>query len=145
MKTLVLSFVALCFAQLSFAGTLVCWKTDFTNVKTPFMTAEINAPGSLSNIRFLYRNSEKDAPELVNGDVITSNHSPYKGNQEFSLSNGDWLILPVNLSNANLVHVETNGIGYYKGENGALIGNTVTGDNEAGTHYSYRLNCRSNE
>lgn len=126
----------------SFAGQLNCWKTNFRDVKKPYMTAEIVADNKLKNIRFLYKNTEeKDIARTVVGKKIVTKHSPYLGNVRYDI--GSDLILPGDLSNAALIRAEEKGIGYGKGENGVIIGSFSSGGDGAGNHYSTRLSCRS--
>lgn len=77
---------------------------------------------------------------VVEPALITSNHSPYKGNNEYVLVNAR-LILPVDLSPEALKAKIKTGIGLGGGENAAIIGNMEDGDG-AGSHYSIRLRCR---
>jgi hypothetical protein len=131
------------------ADTLNCWKTNFTDPKSPFMSATIVGNSVLSNITFNYKNSgEENTPGHVKPTYIDpadkkDTHSPYKGNNRYTLKNGDTLVLPVDLSNKNLKKVLKKGIGEYKDENGAIIGFWKDGDSEGGNHYSVRLNCES--
>jgi|GEM_PF-6297026 len=123
------------------APVLNCWKVDFRPNK-PFMSASIVGNNLLTDIRFNYRGTDlKDSEGDVKGELITSNRSPYKGNVRYFIKGTGELILPLDLSNDNLVEVEAKGIGYYKKENGVII-SSVDGDG-AGNHISYRLSCRS--
>lgn len=140
MKNLLVALLALSSSSAFAAPTLNCWKTDF-HPSTPFLSASIVGKNKLADIRFNYKDSLKDTDGDVKGEVIATNHSPYKGNVRYSIDAGD-LILPADLSNDNLESVEKGGIGYYKGENGVII-SSVDGDGEGGNHVSYRLSCRS--
>lgn len=143
MKKRMLFSATILMMNVASAATLNCWKTDFKSVKTPFMTASIEAEG-LRDIKFLYRNSGLTAPAgIVRGEPIATNHSPYRGNVRYFVNGAGDLILPANLTNENLVAVEAQGLGVYKNENGVLI--SSWGDDEAGNHVSYRLSCRSHE
>jgi hypothetical protein len=144
MKKIFLTLMIVFAASTSFSATLNCWKTNFNNVKTPYLSARILSHTSLADIQFLYKTSKETSMSgAVNGTLINSNHSPYKGNVSYTLSNGDTLILPPNLSNGNLTSVEMSGIGYFKSENGVIIGSFRDGDAEGGSHFSERLSCRS--
>jgi hypothetical protein len=137
--------IALVASQVSFGATLQCWKTNFTEARTPFMTAKILSNSRLSNIEFPYQKSgEENTPGPIKATKITSNHSPYKGDNAFYLKNGDTLVLPADLSKDNLDDVKSGGIGFYKDENGAIIGFS-SGDSEGGNHYSIRLDCSSDK
>ena len=147
MKTLSLVLVSLILSSSSFASTLKCWKTDF-NAAAPFMTAEIVSHNELKNIQFHYKNTN-DNPAFTNipgsliGSLITSNRSPYKGNNQFKAPYFV-LNLPTDLSNRNLEAVLPNGISrLYKNENGAMIYDANAGDSEGGSHLSARLRCSS--
>ena len=147
MKKLSVLFLGGLFATSAMAkDTLQCWKVDF-HPKTPFLTATILSNSKLEDIQFHYKETqEEDTLGKVKGDKITSNHSPYKGNNEYTLKNGHRLILPLKLDAASLKKTKKKGIGGpYKGENGVIIGDFSTGDGEGGTHYSVRLDCTAVE
>lgn len=128
---------------LSQAATLKCWKTNFTQATAPFMAAEIGAGNSLSNIRFLYKNAqEQNFPGTLEGKLITTSRSPYKGNVAYGATPYLAIILPTDLSEQNLAATVEKGIGFYKGENGVIIGQSTEGG-EGGSHYSERLVCHS--
>lgn len=142
MKTFIIALALVSPPALA-APTLNCWKTDFHPNK-PFMSATIVGKNRLSDIRFNYTNSGlSDADGEVAGELITTNHSPYKGNVRYVIKGTGDLILPADLSNANLESVEKDGIGYFKGENGVVISSLDGDDDGAGNHVSYRLSCRT--
>lgn len=149
MLKLVVTTFAFALSTAAFADTLSCWKTNFTDPTTPFMTATIVGNNTLSNITFNYKNSGEDntpghtKATYIDPDDKKDTHSPYKGNDRYTLKNGDTLVLPTDLSNKNLRKVLKGGIGYYKGENGVIIGSWADGDSEGGNHYSIRLDCSS--
>lgn len=151
MKNLILLITMLIganvFAAAPRAATLECWKTHFTHARVPFMSAVIEDDHILSNIRFHYRENGviPAAPKgEVEGQLITSNRSPYKGMNNFNIQTSFYgmerLILPADLSSRNLAALTR---AYYKGENAVIIGN-FNGDG-AGSHFSVRLICRSNK
>jgi hypothetical protein len=142
-KHFALSFALTLLTSSAFAATLNCWKTDFHPQK-PFMTATILPDSRLADIQFNYKDFNgvlTNTNAAVKGEDITSNHSPYRGNVEYDLAGGLTLILPQDLSNKNLIAIEKKGLGYYKNENGVVIGSTE--DGEGGGHLSWRLSCRS--
>ncbi len=95
-------------------------------------------------VHFLYKNSgEKGAPGIIQGQLNTSNHSPYKGTIGYRLPSV-FFVLPANLSDSALVAIAKGGIGYNTNENGVMIG-TLGANADAGNHYSYRLMCRSDK
>lgn len=141
MKNLIL-LASILIGSNSFAATLQCWKTNFTQVRTPFMSATIEDHHILSNVRFHYKNDGVVplAPKgEIEGEMITTNRSPYKGMNDFDITVSflgmHRLILPADLSNSNL----KKSVKY--GENGVIIGSTE-GDS-AGSHFSVRLICQS--
>lgn len=125
------------------ASTLKCWNT-YSKSKVPFFRAEVVDNNTLVGVRILHKNTEvKNTEGKVKGELITSNRSPYKGNNRFQLTNAE-LTLPVDLSPQALIAKEKTGIGMGKGENGVLIYSSEFGDG-AGSHVSIRLRCRNYE
>lgn len=127
---------------------LKCWNAYFLNARAPYMSAVIVEDNVLSNIRFHYKNNDGKFPTApagqIEGQLITSNRSPYKGMNDFiittELHGPDRLILPTDLSNENLQLVSQS---HRNRENGVVIG-TFDGDG-SGSHFSVRLVCTSNK
>ena len=142
---------SLLLAQAAGAATLSCWDTHYKHTKTPLFTATIAASNTLKDITFNYQTNFEKADDLttpgaVDGKEITSNHSPYKGDYDYALKSGDRLILPADLSKYALSNSEPDGIGYQKGENGVIIGDTSSsGDCDGGCHVSTRLECEADQ
>ncbi len=97
-------------------------------------------------MRYYYKEDGKAplAPEgQISGELITTNHSPYKGMNDFDVTASFYgmkrLLLPSDLSNDNLAQLSKSGP---RGENAVIIGD-FDGDG-AGFHFSVRLICKSN-
>ncbi len=149
MKNALFVSLTLVASQLSFGKELNCYLTKMKNANVPFLTAQIGTKNKLKNVRFNYKKmlsnhgiTVEDFPGVVTGELITSNHSPYKGNVRYGIKNSGGLILPADLSNDNLEEIEEGGVGWYKGENGVFITSFADVDG-AGNHVSYRLSCQS--
>ena len=103
---------------------------------------------TLRDIKFTTPEGNQELPNVpgvATGAMVVSNHSPYKGDIQYNLPGGLFLILPASLVNDDLDAALADGIGYNKGENGVLIGNFTGGYDEAGSHFSYRLKCNSDK
>lgn len=91
----------------SFAATLSCWNLFSKRGAKPTLTATIVRDDELEDIVI---NQEEDGSEFSTsglttsavGKEITTARSPYQGNQELILSKYIRLILPTDLSSANL-------------------------------------------
>ncbi len=128
------------------AETLKCWNTFSPRGSAPALVANIVADDELNQLEAPKQGKQSgDEIEVPSGSVrgalITSNRSPYKGNQEFALTNVR-LILPVRLDAQSLLEAEKTGIGRSRGENGVMIGK-FKGSTDGGSHFSYRLRCRN--
>ncbi|HEY8278012.1 MAG TPA: hypothetical protein VIH99_00220 [Bdellovibrionota bacterium] len=126
------------------AETLKCWNTYSKRGSKPTLVAEIVSNSKLD--RFEINQNSDDNSALLKaprgaekGEIITSNHSPYKGNQEFSLEDAR-LLLPAKLDAKSLLKAHGTK-GFSDDENGVIIG---YGDGDgAGSHFSIRLRCRA--
>lgn len=148
MKT-VLFAISLLTASASFAGTLTCWDT-YKKDSPVLMTAHVENFNVLTNAQFASSDDQYQpqsaSPRMV-AELLQSKRSPYAGYNQFTLKNGSVLILPTDLSQANLVDI---GNGYFSeydksgsGVNAIIIGYDNSGDSEGGSHYSLRLHCES--
>lgn len=152
MKLCSLLFVVIsfpCFAA-KVSGDIECRLTSRPDAKIPFLTAHFSSFKKLSQIEFRYKKMLeergvrlKDDEGPIKGERITTNHSPYKGNNRFDVEGGE-IILPPALDNETLADMLKTGIGIGmgKGENAVVITSTVFGDG-AGSHISFRLLCTS--
>lgn len=136
------------FANAASAETLKCWNTYSKKGTPPLIAAQIVSDSELDRFEINrqegnYNEAEVEVPAgAVKGELITSNRSPYKGNQEFFLESGR-MILPARLDAQSLIDAQKTGIGQGPGENGVITGNWKTGGDGAGSHYSIRLRCRA--
>jgi len=148
---IVLLFSLLAIAATSSAATLNCWNTyDGAKVVQPYMTAIISASNKLSHIQFNNKDYDNimdssSAPQ-VEGTLIANRRSPYDGYNAFVLDHNSQLIMPTDLTAANLADI---GQGFFSdydklggGVNAIIIGYNQ-GESEGGDHYSIRLHCQS--
>ncbi|HEX7673680.1 MAG TPA: hypothetical protein VF412_05890 [Bdellovibrio sp.] len=94
----------------SFAsGKIACWSLYSKKGSKPILSATIVRDDELADIVINQEGqpSTFDTNGLqtsAKGSEITTNRSPYKGAQEFTLANGIRLILPTNLSSESLAN-----------------------------------------
>lgn len=147
MKTLILATIIL--GSLSAqALEIACWDIYSKKGSRPYIAATVVENNGLADVRLNKRTDDGFDSNLaipnepvLQANAITSNRSPYKGNNEYYFENAR-LILPADLSPEALKAKIAVGIGMGAKENGVLIGNMADGDG-AGSHYSVRLRCFS--
>jgi hypothetical protein len=134
----------------AYAGELACWNTYARRGARPVLTATIVNNNTLSNVKINLSDESRASYQLVEsqgkikGEEITSNRSPYKGNNAFALETDGRLVIPTDLSSENLRVSLSTGISRNAtpGENAVIIGSLADGDG-AGSHFSIRMRCRS--
>lgn len=146
----ILTLTALLFAGVSaHALEIACWNTYAKKGSRPYIAATVVENNGLAKVRLNKQSPEWGADSnleipnepVLEAEPITSNRSPYKGNNEYALVNAR-LILPADLSPAALKAKIATGIGMGPQENGVIIGDMAGGDG-SGSHYSIRLRCTS--
>lgn len=142
MKYFCLFALTFSFVSFAHAEVLKCWDKYSKNGSPPTLMANIDSSSILSKIVITsfdgnkYESHPLLGGQAVNGSAITTNRSPYRGNQEFLFPEFR-LILPLKLDNAVLLQILK-----ASGENGVIIGSRDVDDPGAGTHFSTRLRCR---
>lgn len=123
-------------------NVLKCWEKFSKAGSPPVLSANIESFSKLSKVTLTSFDGNKYASRVlvggqaVAGNLITSNRSPYRGNQDFLFPEFR-LILPLKLDNETLFQIVK-----AAGENGVIIGSRDVDDPGSGTHYSTRLRCR---
>lgn len=107
MMASVIALMTLASAQSFASGKLACWDLYSKKGSKPVLSATILRDDELTDIVInqdgqLSTFDTKGLQKSAKGSEITTNRSPYKGAQEFSLADGIRLILPANLSSESL-------------------------------------------
>ena len=147
MKSVCALFAVLALAGTTQAKTIICYDS-YDQTQGPVVQATLVSNTTLKNISFHADNHEElsDDHGVVMGTMIVSHHSPYFGDIQYAMPNGVRLILPSDLSSDNLSALKiSGGIGFEKGENGVVIGESKEGGDGAGNHFSIRLDCTLNK